>query len=278
MEQENNKYKVNASFYSVNTRNAKEKAEYYLANEKFVKGDKVVVETSLGIELGIIVSDEKIEEINSGEESFKQITRKATEEDLKAFDDVVRSENEAYPLVKKIVADSGLDMRIVEVKYTLDKSKILITYVADDRVDFRDLLKSLANELKCRIELRQIGSRDRSAFIGGIGICGLPICCNSFLREFDGISINMAKNQMLALNIQKLSGHCGKLLCCLKYEDQFYTEAKKGLDKPGFKVNYKGVVYKVASINYISGAVRLDSEDGSQMITIDELRSLKKNG
>lgn len=275
---EENKYKITASFYSINTRNAKEKDEYYLSTEKLEKGDKVVVETSLGLEFGIVVSGEKIEEINSGEETFKKVVRKATEEDEKMFQDVVESEKNALPIVKKIVETSGLDMRIVEVKYILDKTKILISYVADERVDFRELLKSLANDLKCRIELRQIGSRDRSAIIGGIGICGLPICCNSFLREFDGISINMAKNQMLALNIQKLSGHCGKLLCCLKYEDQFYTEAKKGLDKPGFKVNYKGVVYKVASINYISGDVRLDNEDGSINITIDELRGLKKNG
>jgi len=273
-----NKYKVTGDFYAVNARNAKEKHEYYLSDEKLSKGDKVVVETSLGLECGFVVSDKKVEEINAGEESYKKIVRKCTSEDEKMFEDVISSERDVFPVVKNIIDNSGLNMKVVEVKYTLDKTKVLISYVAEDRVDFRELLKSLANELKCRIELRQIGSRDRSAIVGGLGSCGLPICCNSFLREFDGISINMAKNQMLALNIQKLSGHCGKLLCCLKYEDQFYTEAKKGLDKPGFRINYKGKQYKVASINYISGAVKLENEDGNEMITIDELRGLKKNG
>jgi cell fate regulator YaaT (PSP1 superfamily) len=274
-----NKYKVMGNFYAVNTRNAKEKSEYYLFDdEDLVKGDKVVVETALGTECGLVVSDKKEEEINSGEENYKRITRKANSEDIAMFDEVLALEREMFPLIKKIVDSSGLNMNVVEVKYTLDKTKVLISYVAEERVDFRDLLKSLANELKCRIELRQIGSRDRSAVVGGLGSCGLPICCNSFLREFDGISINMAKNQMLALNIQKLSGHCGKLLCCLKYEDQFYTEAKKGLDKPGFRITYKGKQYKVATINYISGVVTLTNEDGNENITVDELRSMKKNG
>ena len=273
------KYKVTGNFYAVNTRNSKEKSEYYLFDdEDLVKGDRVVVETAFGTECGLIVSDKKVEEINSGEESYKKITRKATKEDIKLFEEAVAMEIEMLPVVKKIVSTSGLNMNVIEVKYTLDKSKVLISYVADERVDFRDLLKALALELKCRIELRQIGSRDRSAMVGGLGSCGLPICCNSFLREFDGISINMAKNQMLALNIQKLSGHCGKLLCCLKYEDQFYTEAKKGLDKPGFKITYKGKQYKVATINYISGVVTLSNEDGNETITVDDLRGLKKNG
>lgn len=274
-----NKYKVTGDFYAVNTRNSKEKSEYYLYDgDDLVRGDRVIVETVLGTECGLIVSDKKVEDITAAEENYKRITRKATKEDLKAFDDVIATELEMLPVVKKIVDSSGLNMNVVEVKYTLDKSKVLISYVAEERVDFRELLKTLANELKCRIELRQIGSRDRSAMIGGLGSCGLPICCNSFLREFDGISINMAKNQMLALNIQKLSGHCGKLLCCLKYEDQFYTEAKKGLDKPGFKINYKGKQYKVATINYISGVVTLSNEDGNETITVDELRGMKKNG
>ena len=274
-----NKYKVTGNFYAINTRNAKEKSEYYLFDdEDLMKGDKVIVETALGTECGLVVSDKKEEEINAGEENYKRITRKATPDDVAMFEEALALEREMLPIIRKIVDSSGLNMNVVEVKYTLDKSKVLISYVAEERVDFRDLLKSLANELKCRIELRQIGSRDRSAVVGGLGSCGLPICCNSFLREFDGISINMAKNQMLALNIQKLSGHCGKLLCCLKYEDQFYTEAKRGLDKPGFRITYKGKQYKVATINYISGVVTLTNEDGNENITVEELRSMKKNG
>ena len=145
-----------------------------------------------------------------------------------------------------------LDMKLVSAMYTLDKSKILYCYVSEDRVDFRELLKELSTNLKCRIELKQIGARDRSKNVGGIGICGLPLCCASFLNEFEGISINMAKNQYLALNTQKLSGQCNKLLCCLKYEDSEYSKLKEGVPKIGLKFNYQGKHCKVSSINLLS--------------------------
>jgi cell fate regulator YaaT (PSP1 superfamily) len=118
-------------------------------------------------------------------------------------------------------------MRLISCEYTLDKAKVLFSYIADDRVDFRELLKVLASRLHTRIELRQIGARDKAKAIGGLGVCGLPLCCSTFLNEFDGISITRAKNQMLAINIPKLSGQCGKLVCCLKFEDDAYTDLRK---------------------------------------------------
>ena len=165
-------------------------------------------------------------------------------------------------------------MRLLKAEYTLDATKVIIIYVSDNRVDFRELLKELAAKLKCRIELRQIGTRDRSKIVGGIGVCGLPLCCNSFLGEFDGISINMAKNQFLALNIQKLSGHCGKLICCLKYEDEQYTELRKGLPKVGFRLRYDNQQFKITSINILTRQVRLENPEAIIALPLDDVMKL----
>jgi cell fate regulator YaaT (PSP1 superfamily) len=158
--------------------------------------------------------------------------------------------------------------------YTLDKAKILFCYVSEDRVDFRELLKELSTTLKCRIELKQIGARDRSKNIGGIGICGLPLCCSSFLNEFEGISINMAKNQYLALNTQKISGQCNKLLCCLKYEDDQYTELRKGLPKVGFRLRYDNQQFKITSINILTRQVRLENPEAIIALPLDDVMKL----
>ena len=168
-------------------------------------------------------------------------------------------------------------MTLVNVQYTLDASKVIVSYVSETRVDFRELLKELASQLKCRIELRQIGTRDRSKVVGGIGICGLPLCCNTFLKNFDGISINMAKNQYLALNIQKLSGHCGKLICCLKYEDEAYLEIKKTLPRIGTRIQYRDQEFKVTSFNVITGVARIENKETIDNISIKELLDIINN-
>ena len=161
-------------------------------------------------------------------------------------------------------------MNLLSCEYTLDKAKVIFTYVADERVDFRELLKTLASKLHTRIELRQIGSRDKAKLVGGIGMCGLPLCCSTFLNEFDGISITRAKNQMLSINIPKLSGHCGKLLCCLKYEDDAYTELKEKFPPLGAKVFIDKVQYTVSSINVISNIVRVDSEENTMFLDLQD--------
>lgn len=147
-------------------------------------------------------------------------------------------------------------MHLVSCEYTLDASKVIFMYTSETRVDFRELLKELASVFKCRIELRQIGPRDKSKIVGGLGSCGLPLCCSSFLGEFDGVSINMAKNQMLAINIDKISGSCGRLLCCLKYEDDTYTKEKQRFPKIGSKVKYDNKIVKVTGLNVISDLVK----------------------
>lgn len=233
-------------------------------------GDKVVVETMHGPELGTVsVKPIDIEEYRSQLE-LKPILRKATDVDAKLHEINLKDAQIALEICKTEVKKAGLDMNPLSCQYTLDKSKVIFTYVADDRVDFRELLKALASRLHTRIELRQIGSRDKAKMIGGIGLCGLPLCCASFASEFDGISINRAKNQMLAINIPKLSGQCGKLMCCLKYEDDAYTDLKKEFPEVGTKVFIDKVQFEVTSINVISRTVKLDNEEDTKILSLKE--------
>lgn len=250
---------------------------FHTENADIKKGTDVVVETVRGLELGhIVVGSKDIKEFEEFKAPLKSVIRIATEEDKKAHQNNLVAAEKAFDVCKKLVADLKLDMRLLKAEYTLDATKVIIIYVSDNRVDFRELLKELAAKLKCRIELRQIGTRDRSKIVGGIGVCGLPLCCNSFLGEFDGISINMAKNQFLALNIQKLSGHCGKLICCLKYEDDQYTELRKGLPKVGFKLRYDNQQFKITSINILTRQVRLENPDAIIALPLDDVMKLYK--
>lgn len=235
-------------------------------------GDKVVVETTHGPELGEIAFDPiPIDQYRSALE-LKPITRKALDVDVKLSEINIKDAEIALDFCKNEVKRMNMDMNLISCEYTLDKSKVIFSYVADERVDFRELLKVLASKLHTRIELRQVGSRDKAKLIGGIGLCGLPLCCATFLNEFDGISINRAKNQMLAINIPKLSGHCGKLLCCLKYEDDAYTDAKKEFPPIGFKVFIDKVEYEVTAINVVSKMVKIDNEDDSKFLSLDEFK------
>ena len=161
-------------------------------------------------------------------------------------------------------------MYLISCEYTLDKSKVIFSYVADERVDFRELLKALASKLHTRIELRQIGARDKAKLIGGVGLCGLPLCCSTFLNEFDGISINRAKNQMLAINIPKLSGQCGKLICCLKYEDDAYTEERKKYPELGSKHFIDKVEFTVTGINILSRVVKIENEEDIKFLPLED--------
>ena len=189
---------------------------YYFGVEKIElkKGEKVIIETARGIELGFVTIEPIPIEKYKSDLGLKPVLRKATNVDVRVFENNLKDAKFALEICKNDAKNLNLDMSLISCDYTLDKSKVIFSYVSDDRVDFRELLKVLASKLHTRIELRQIGPRDKSKIIGGIGMCGLPLCCSTFLNEFDGISINRAKNQMLSINIPKLSGHCGKLLCC----------------------------------------------------------------
>ena len=232
--------------------------------------DKVVVETIRGLELGTVkIGRKNISEVQLGT-ALKPILRKATDEDIANYSKNEETSAKAQETFVSCVKELNLDMYLVSAEYTLDGTKVIFTYIADERVDFRELLKVLASKLHCRIELRQIGARDRAKAIGGLGPCGLPLCCATFLSDFEGISINMAKNQLLALNISKLSGQCGKLVCCLKYEDSLYSKLRVGLPRLGQRCKYKDEEFKITSMNVLSKTMKLENKENSVFITFEE--------
>ncbi len=231
--------------------------------------DDVVVETIRGQELGKIVKETETFIPNGME--IKPILRKATEKDIKQAEENVEKAKRAMEVCIDCITKLGLDMKLIEAEYTLDCNKIIFVYVADERVDFRELLKELASIFKCRIELRQIGPRNKAKIVGGLGMCGMETCCSRFLNDFDVVSINMAKNQLLALNIQKLSGQCGKLMCCLKYEDGQYKKLREGLPKLNSQIEYKGRRYRITSMNVLLQQVKIENKEDVQFLSFKEL-------
>ena len=238
--------------------------------------DKVVVETAKGLELGVIaIAPISIDKYKSSL-GLKPILRKATDVDIKMYEINEKDARFAMEICRTEIQKLGLNMNLISCEYTLDKSKVLFSYLADDRVDFRELLKVLAARLHTRIELRQIGPRDKAKMVGGLGICGLPLCCSTFLNEFDGISINRAKNQMLAINIPKLSGQCGKLICCLKYEDEMYTEQRTKFPELGSKLFIDNIEYTITSVNILSGVIKIENEEDVKFLPYEDLRKQAK--
>lgn len=253
------------------------KIYYFSTNLKLKKDDRVVVETARGLELGEISQELKdISEFNLDTE-LKKIVRKATKKDIENYQKNVRDAKQALVTCKEIVSRYDVNMQLTNCEYTLDKAKVIFMYTSDDRVDFRELLKELAVVFKCRIELRQIGPRDKAKVIGGIGTCGLSLCCSTLLGEFNGVSINMAKNQMLAINIEKISGACGRLMCCLKYEDEIYSLEKERFPKIGSHVKYQDKDVKVTGLNVINDLVKIETNNGIVFVGLDEIKFDKNN-
>ena len=251
------------------------KTYYFATDEESLKvGDYVVVETVVGLEISEVVTYPKDLSTLNFDREIKPILRKATNEDMVTFESNKTLALEACSLFEDEVKRLNLNMNLISAQYTLDKTKILFVYVADDRVDFRELLKVLASSLHCRIELKQINSRERAQLVGGLGTCGLPLCCTTFLTQFEGVSLNKAKNQMLAINIPKLSGQCGKLMCCLKYEDDLYTEAKKEFPPINFKFKYKDEEYKVSSYNVLTKVIKIQSPENVEFVSLDEFKKI----
>jgi len=186
-------------------------------------GDFAIVETEKGEDIAVVVYPDREIEVPD-EQVMKNILRKATEEDLKRASDNRKDEPEAFKECKKLVKEHGLPMKLLRAEYTLDRKKLTFYFTADGRIDFRQLVKDLARVFKTRIEMRQVGIRDATKILGGFGICGRDLCCATFLRHFDNISIKMAKDQNLLLNPSKISGICGRLMCCLMYEKDLYDE------------------------------------------------------
>ena len=240
-------------------------------------GDHVIVETARGIEYGSVVQG--IREVADDKVimPLKSVIRIATEEDDKKAIENNEKEKKAFKICKEKIAIHGLEMKLIETEYTFDNNKVLFYFTADGRIDFRELVKDLASVFKTRIELRQVGVRDETKMLGGIGICGRPLCCNTYLSEFIPVSIKMAKEQSLSLNPTKISGICGRLMCCLKNEQEAYEELNSNLPNIGEKVKtFDGFKGEVVSVNVLRQKVKIvvevDDEREIKEYAIDELK------
>ena len=228
-------------------------------------GDGVIVETARGMEYGDVPNDPKEVDESEVVAPLKPVVRIATDEDRRLRAQYAAKEKDAFAICLEKIAAHGLDMKLVDVEYTFNGSKVVFYFTADERVDFRELVKDLAYALKTRIELRQIGVRDEAKMLGGLGPCGRLVCCKSFLDDFRPVSIKMAKEQNLSLSPTKISGLCGRLMCCLQYEQSAYEAIRSKMPKPGKEVNTIDGVGVVVENNAITERtkVRLTMEDGS---------------
>ena len=221
------------------------------------ENDEVIVETARGIEFGFVVTANRIVMASDIVSPLKKILRMATEEDRAHYEENNRRREEAFAVCKEKIIEHGIDMKLIDVEYTFDNNKLLFYFTADGRVDFRELVKDLASIFRTRIELRQIGIRDEAKLMGGLGVCGRPFCCHSFLSDFVQVSIKMAKEQNLSLNSAKISGTCGRLMCCLRYEYDVYEEEIRKTPKMDAVVETpdgEAVVYEVIPL---AGLVRV---------------------
>lgn len=268
---------------------------YYFApkGEQFKHGDSVIVETARGVECGEVVLPNRQFPQSGLVSPLKEIVRKATEADFRQLEQNRKKEEEIMKTFTDKIREHKLDMKPIEVEYTFDGSKIMFYFTSDGRVDFRDLVKDLAFIYRTRIELRQIGVRDEAKMLGGLGICGRPFCCSSFLGDFQPVSIKMAKEQSLSLNPTKISGTCGRLMCCLKYEQNCYEDFLRTTPKVGAYVETADGRGTVQEVNLLTGIlkIKLDKKpdvplvvnkeevklikDGKIQVNRDELKALK---
>ena len=223
--------------------------------------EEVIVETEKGLQYGYVMSEIKELDEKDFTIPLKPVVRIATKKDnanqLKNINDA----EQALVKAREIVEELDLDMRLLDSSYTYDRKQLLFNFIADERIDFRELAKRLAQVYKTRIELRQIGIRDKAKEIGGIGPCGRLLCCNTFLTDLNGVTINMAKNQMLSLNPTKINGVCGRLLCCLNYEDSVYTELKKVLPEIGDDYDDGNIKGKVINIEVLKQKIEVEDQN-----------------
>lgn len=242
------------------------KIYYFAPGELDIKrGEHVIVETARGIEYGTVVCDPREVPEEELVSPLKPVLRIATERDDEQEKDNRRKEKDAYKICLEKIAKHGLEMKLIDAEYTFDNNKVLFYFTADGRIDFRELVKDLAGVFRTRIELRQIGVRDETKIIGGIGICGRPLCCHSYLSDFVPVSIKMAKEQNLSLNPTKISGVCGRLMCCLKNEEETYEELNRHLPGIGDRVTTEdGKQGEVQSVNVLRQLVKVLIEENDE--------------
>ena len=227
------------------------------------KGDHVIVETAVGVEYGEVALEKRQVTDDQVKKPVKEIMRKANEKDDQKYKQNQEKEKKAFQTCKEKIKKHGLEMKLIKVEYTFDGKKIMFYFTADGRVDFRELVKDLASVFRTRIELRQVGVRDEAKLIGGIGMCGRELCCSTFLPSFAPVTIKMAKEQNLSLNPTKISGICGRLMCCLKNEQESYEYLNSNLPDVGEKVKtFDGLEGEVSSVNVIKQEVKIVVEEG----------------
>ena len=238
-------------------------------------GDYVIAPTRYGKDMAMVLGKAK-KPIGIKQSDIVTIERKANEADLKKRADLEKKEKEAFPIFKEKVALHKLDMKLVETHFIFDEPKALFFFSSENRVDFRELVKDLVSVFKMRIELRQIGVRDESRITGGLGVCGRPFCCHSVSDKLRPVSIKMAKDQNLSLNSMKISGQCGRLLCCLSYEFDWYNEARKNLPNEGIRLSYDGTDFKITEVNPLTNMVKMLGDDG-RLLEVNAKRFFKEN-
>jgi len=231
------------------------------SKETYKIGDKVIVETEKGSQLGFVRTEEyEIREENL-KSALSKVKKKANEKDVEKYERNKEESRKALNKCRELIEKYKLDMFVIDATFTFDREQLFIRFMADNRVDFRNLAKDLASTFKTRVELRQIGVRDKAKEIGGCGPCGKQLCCSKFMKDFDSVSINMAKNQNIALNPNKINGVCGRLMCCLKYENETYREHRKGLPQVGKKIKTEKGEGKVISLDVLKGTYRVNIPD-----------------
>ena len=257
---------------------------YYFDPTRFEikKGDHVIVETARGVEYGTVVCGREVDD-SKVVQPLKPVLRIATERDNEQEAANKGKEKEAFRICQEKIRKHGLDMKLIDAEYTFDNNKVLFYFTADGRIDFRELVKDLASVFKTRIELRQIGVRDETKILGGIGICGRRLCCHTHLSEFVPVSIKMAKEQNLSLNPTKISGVCGRLMCCLKHEEETYEDLNRRLPNIGdYVTTDDGLKGEVSSVNVLRQQVKVivnvDDEKEIREYPLDQLRFKKRHG
>ncbi|MBR1780264.1 MAG: stage 0 sporulation family protein [Oscillospiraceae bacterium] len=255
------------------------KAYYFNPNGLNISvGEKVIIETSRGVEFGECVEGNRLIDEMELVSPLRPVVRKASQQDLAAVEENRAREKRAFTICEEKIAEHGLDMKLVDVEYNFDGSKILFFFTSEGRVDFRNLVRDLASIFHTRIELRQIGVRDEAKMLGGLGICGRPFCCTTYMDDFHPVSIKMAKTQNLSLNPTKISGTCGRLMCCLKYEQEAYEDVLSRTPKQDSLVETPEGVGEIISVQLLREKVKVkldDDPDNPQVFPISEIRVIR---
>ncbi len=241
---------------------------------KVQTGDFVIIPTRYGLDLAKVLGKANTP-IGIKPSDVVQVERKATKEDLSQAASLLEKEKDAFKIFREKVTNHKLDMKLISVHFLVGEPKALFFFSSDNRVDFRELVKDLVSVFKMRIELRQIGVRDESKITGGLGVCGRPYCCNSVSDKLKPVSIKMAKEQNLSLNSMKISGQCGRLLCCLSYEYDWYAESRKSLPGEGIKIFYDGTAFRITEVNPITSMIKMLGEDG-RLLEVNSKRFVRE--